>query len=114
MIRLGREQLVQFDQRLRRAILAIEHEREVGARGGEGRRQLQRAAQQILRIPVAADPPGQFRQHTDRARVERIALQILLEQRLRDVKLPIMQRERGIEQHRRIGVGRDGRHRARR
>ena len=79
--------LFQSDQpklgnRLFGPVLAVEHQGQIGPRGGEAGRQLKRAAQQRFGIAVAPDPPGQFGHQADRGDIERILFQLGTQQRL--------------------------------
>jgi hypothetical protein len=96
------EHMIEFRDRLARAVLAVEHDREIGARRGKTRRRIDRAAQQVLGILVAPDATGDFRQHADRTDVERICLKMALQERLGIGQPIVVQRDRGIDQ--RLGV----------
>jgi hypothetical protein len=104
IFRLFGEHGVEFGKRLVRPVLAIEDERKIAPRGGKARRQLDCAAEQLLRIGIPPNPPGKLRQHPDRGNIERILPQMRLEQRLGDVKLIVMQRERGVDQAARVAA----------
>ena len=88
----------QFLQRFARAVGAVEHEREIGARRGEIRGQLDRAAQQVFRVGIAPDAPGKFRKQADRAHVERVFLEQAAQQRLRLVQQIVVHRQRGADE----------------
>ena len=83
-----------------RAAGTPEDQREIGARGGEVRRNLQRAAQQSLGVPHAADPRRKLGQHPDRPDVERIFLEVRLQQPFRDVEAVLVERQRRLDQAR--------------
>jgi hypothetical protein len=59
-------------ERLGRAVGAIEDERQVGAGRRKRGVKLDGAAQQVFRVAIAADAPGQFGKQADRAHVERV------------------------------------------
>ena len=61
--------------RLGRPVLLVEHGREIGAGRREAGRQLQRAAQQMLRVLQPPDTGGQLRHHPDRGDVGRLVVQ---------------------------------------
>ena len=67
---------VELSQRLFGAVLAVKHQREIGPRGGERGRQVERAAQQVFAILVAPDPPGKLGKQPDRRNVEWKLLQL--------------------------------------
>ena len=92
---LGRHQRVEFGQRLGRAVLAVEHGRQVRARGVERGREFERAAQQVLGIAVAPDPPGEFGQHPDRGDIDRHRFEPRLEQGFGLAQPVVGQRQRG-------------------
>ena len=56
----------------------------------------------MLGIAVAPDPPGELGQHPHRAHVERIGLQVALEQGLGIGQAIVAERQSGIDQ--RLGV----------
>ena len=58
----------ELGDRLGGAVLLVEHGRQIGARGGEAGRQLERAAQQVLGIAEPADARGKLGHHADRRR----------------------------------------------
>ena len=74
--------LIELRNRLFRTVLAVQDQGQVSARGGERGRQLKRAAQQVLRILVAPDPPGELSKQADRGDVERKFLELRAQQRL--------------------------------
>ncbi len=100
IFRLAVEQRVEHLDRFGRAVLPVEHGREVGARGGEGRRQLERPAEQVLRIPVAAEPRRQLGHHPDGGDVGRLLLEVGAEQPLGDGEPALDQGQAGLHQPR--------------
>lgn len=92
------EEIIQQWEGFCGAAHAAEHHRQIGARGMEIRSDLQCAPEQRFRIAVATDPRRQFREHADGARIERVALEIALEQPLRDVQAVGVKRVSGFDQ----------------
>ena len=80
------------------AVLAVEHGGEIGARGGEAGRQLERAAQQMLGVGEAPEPRGQLGHHPDRGDVERLGLEPRAEDRLGGRQVVVDQRLAGADQ----------------
>ena len=74
-------------------------------------RDLDRAAKQVLGIAQPPDPRRQLGQHSDRRGVERVFLEVRLQQPLGDVEPVLVQRHRGLDQARMpAGRGESGRH----
>ena len=90
--------LVQLGNRLFGTVLAVEHQGQIGPRGSERRRQIERAAQQVFAILVTPDPPGQFGEQPDRRDVERELLQLRAQQRLGARQIIGVHRQRGLDQ----------------
>ena len=86
--------------RFGRASHAAEHQREVGLGCGPARRQLDRPAEQILGIAPAPDPRRQLGEHADRRGVERVFLEVRLEDPLGDVEPVLVERHRRLDQAR--------------
>ena len=101
---VGERDLVEKNDRLGRPCLLVEHHREVRFGDEEVGREFDRAAQQILRILVTADPPRQLGEHPHRGDVEGVLLEPALQQRLGIVQ-PILGERLGRGQHRRVGQG---------
>ena len=68
--------------------------------GGKVRGNFQRPPEQILGILQPPDPRRQFGQHADRADVERVFLEMRLEDPLGDIQAIFVQRRRGLDQPR--------------
>ena len=66
--------------------MPAEDQRQIGPRRGEVGRDLERAPKQILGILHPPDPRRQLGQHADRADVERVFLEVRLQQPLGDVE----------------------------
>ena len=71
---------LELGDRLGGPVLPVEHRGEVGPRGGEARRQLERAAQQVLEIAEPADACRQLGHHADGGNVGRPALEVRAKQ----------------------------------
>ena len=102
IVRVFGQHLVELRNRLRRAVLAVEHQRQIGPRRGEARSQLHRAAQQRLAVLVAPDPPGQLGQHSDRGDIERMRFQMRAQARFGIVQPVFVHRQRRLDQRGRI------------
>ena len=77
-----------------------EHHRQIGARAGEARRDLQRPPEQRLGIAQPADPRGKLGQHPHRPDVERVVLEMRLEDPLGEVEAVVMHRHRRLDEPR--------------
>jgi hypothetical protein len=91
------EDLVEQLERFGGPASPSEHEREVRPRRVEARRYLYGPAKQILGIAPAPDPAGELGQHSDSRRVERVFLEVRLEQALGDVEAVLVERHRGLD-----------------
>ena len=100
VVRLLGQDLPQLLDRFGWAVLAVEHQGQIGPRGGEPGRQLQRAAQQAFGILVAPDPPGNFGQHPDRGDFERAFFQMFAQQKLGARNVIVVHRYRRLNQPR--------------
>ena len=98
---------VELGDRFDRALLLVQHGREIGPRGGEIGRQFERSAKQILGIAQPPDPRRKFGHHPDRGNIHRPALEIGAEQAFGDRQIVVGQRPASAKQ---IGVAPGGRH----
>ena len=113
VFRIDVEDVVEQFERFGRAPGSTQDEREICLRRCERGSDLQRSAKQVLRIPPAPDARRQLGEHADRQRVERIFLQVGLQQPLGDVEPVFIHRQRGLDETRMPlaadgGLGRHG------
>ena len=85
---------------LRRAPGAAEHERQVRPCRREARRDLHGPPQQILGVAPAPDPRRELGEHADRGGVERVLLEVRLQEPLGDVEPVLVERHRRLDQAR--------------
>jgi hypothetical protein len=105
LVRLEREHILEQFHRFRGAARPPQDQGEVGLGRGPLRRELDRPAQQMLRIAPAPDPRRQLAQHADRRDVERVFLEVRLQQPLGDVEPVLVHRHRRLDQARMPAAG---------
>src|SRR6185295_8396627 len=81
-IGLGRDNFINQRQRLGGAPEPTQHHREIGARRGEVRVDLKGAAKETLGVLKAAEPCSKLSEHADCPHIERVFLQVRLENAL--------------------------------
>ena len=84
-------------------------QRQIGLGRRPAGRKLDRPAKQVLRIAPPPDARRQLGQHADRRGIERVFLEVRLQQALGDVEPVLVQRHRRLDQARVQMVG-SGRH----
>ena len=112
LLRLVREYLIKQFHRFGGAPHAAEHERKVRLRRRPAGRELDRAAEQILGVAPASDPPSKLGEHPDRRCVERVFLEVRFQDALGDVEAVFIERHRRLDEAR-VQAGADrrmGRH----
>ena len=97
---LERENFVQQIERFIRAAGSAQDQRQVCAGRRPGGRKLDRPPKQLLRIAHPADASGKLGKHPHRPNVERIFLQMRLQQALGDVETIFVERHRRLHQPR--------------
>ena len=86
--------------RFGRSAHSAEYQREIRPCGGKTRGQLDRPAQEVLRVAESSDPRGQLREHPDRRNVERVLLEVRFQQAFGDVQPVLVHRHRGLDEPR--------------
>ena len=98
VFRVVEQDEVEFGNRFRRFVLAIEAGGEICTRGTEIWRKFERATQQVFGILVATDAPGEFGHHADSGHVERVSLEVRAQQWLGVGQAIIVQRQCSFHQ----------------
>ena len=100
LVRLGSEDVVHQLQCLGGPSHPAEHQREVCFCGSPAGCELDRPPEQILGVAPAPDPSGEFGEHADCRGVERVFLEVRLQDPLGDVEPIVIQRHRRLDQAR--------------
>ena len=96
----GFEDVVEKIECFRRSSHAAKHQRKVRLGGRPTRSQLDRPPQKIFGVAPASDPRSKLREHADRADIERVFLQVRLENSLGDVEAILIERHRCLDEPR--------------